>query len=300
MRRKVFSRLAALTLASVILVESKSTYADDTQQITRTHKNGKLTISFSQQMTPAISFESPFAETLKSFTLSSPNRLVVDIPSTKLQGWHEVIDGPNTSPFSKIRISSHADKLRIVFDLNGYAKPKVEKHESSGVLALSFNGKDNLPTKILAKNTPADKINDDIRASVSMRALIPNTSPKEKVIPNTDIPATNLATLESLEFVKLNPSGIKAIKLKFTELPNFSLTREDETNFVLKLPNTNLISTELGHPYYPPSEFDGLELIQAQEKNNETLIRIGVLKGTEVITASKNSELWLRTTSNNN
>lgn len=283
------SILSAALLVSGSLLPITA-HADN--QLTRSRPNGKLTISFADATQPAVSFESQYASKLQSFTLPNPNRLVVDIPGDKFTGWGETISGPTGAPFERVRIASHHDKLRIVFDLIGNAKPTVKKHESTGVLALSFTGQSisrETPRILAAAPKPAIAA-EEIRA-----ALKPDMPVAHIAVP---LPATSQSfSLERLEFVKLSPSDIRAIKFRLSGLPSYKIVRENETTYALRLPHTSLAAAELSHPYFPPQGFNGLTMVQAQVEDAEVVVRISVEKGTDLIAATKGNEVWVRANS---
>jgi len=114
--------------------------ADDSGAILRIHMKGS---------TPEVN----------PFTLTSPDRIVVDFYGCLLQG--DAIPPEVGSGIVKtIRIGKHPDKMRIVLDIKTLAGTKVETQEDEGIVTvhISAGKREGLPSSPLPTPSPAPTI----------------------------------------------------------------------------------------------------------------------------------------------
>jgi AMIN domain len=116
---------------------------------------------------------------------------------------------------------------------------------------------------------------------------------------NNEAPAVidsteSLPVLAAIKFVSLSPSQTKAVRLELSSLSQFTLTKKDDTSYLLKLPNATLNDSVLALPYYPPRDFTGLTVVLAKEVNDGVEITIGVDQGMSLLAAPKGTSIWIK------
>ncbi len=328
MRLQKIARFACATTVAVgsFGIQLSTAWADPQQPIIREHDGASLAISFSKPESPALSYSYPGVTSIKTFNLEAPNRLVVDIPNAGVTAWSETIPTNDSPVFQRVRIAAHPDKLRIVFDLKSDKTVAVQKHESNGVVALSFSPSIGAPVQMARKDEiqkadaapkqvaladlasvdetrmiRSQDISDEVRASLSKQVAartMPLPVDADSLLGDKPVKATQeqapATTINTVEFVRLAPSDVRAVRLNLSAKKNFTLAREDSNTFALTIPGTSLDSNEVGQPFFPPQDFSGFTMVHAQQDGDNVVVRIGVDDNTRVVALPKGSSLWLR------
>jgi N-acetylmuramoyl-L-alanine amidase len=124
------------------------------------------------------------------FTLSSPNRIVIDIPGAQLATKLEQLSLSNT-PITSIRSAQRADDLRLVIDLSSAVSPKSfslapnQQYGNRLVVDLYDQDAGTGPAASVAANQPADKPG----APASVQPPVAATKPEPAPMPVESAPA---------------------------------------------------------------------------------------------------------------
>jgi AMIN domain len=125
-RNSFKQRMAAIIVVGVVAcccnLFSTSAYGVDKEQHKRVvyRDYGDLSWQLSRDI-DGINFKIEFSgekvDAAKIFYLPKPERLVLDFPSRESQYWSDLVELQKNEIFSKVRVASHSQKIRIVFDL---------------------------------------------------------------------------------------------------------------------------------------------------------------------------------------
>jgi AMIN domain len=134
-----------------------------------------------------VKFEGKSVKTAKSFYLPDPERLVLDFPSSEKVFWSDVVDLKTNNFFNKIRVASHPQKIRIVFDLKRDFSNSYNLTKDSDSLVVIIANKElstkssQPPTVIPTLNVLKDNIEDRVvrNPTVNPTVALENT----KLIP---------------------------------------------------------------------------------------------------------------------
>lgn len=99
--------------------------------------------------------------------------------------------------------------------------------------------------------------------------------------------------LEQIQFVELRPSMMKTIKLQFNSLAKFELKKIDERTWVIEL-KAKLKDMYLAKAFFPPISYKGIYVVQAQQKDDNLSVKIGVEKGYKVSALPKDNAIWIK------
>jgi N-acetylmuramoyl-L-alanine amidase len=125
------------------------------------------------------------------FTLSSPNRIVIDIPGAQLATKLELLSLSNT-PITSIRSAQRADDLRLVIDLSSVVSPKsfslAPNQQYGNRLVVDLYDQSDVVSS--AVSAAVNKSSDKPVAPVSTPApVVAATKPEPKPIPAETAPA---------------------------------------------------------------------------------------------------------------
>ncbi len=177
------------------------------------------------------------AETIKfnSFTLTGPDRVVVDIAGAKMDASIQNSE-PNSAVVSKVRFGQHEDSLRVVFDLTGVQGFHVS--QSGKVLTITIGGSGTTtPEKppVVTPNPPSE--GDDIVIAPSRSITIdPGHGGSDPGACFTDENGTlwretdiNLAVALKVRDI-LEANGVRVVMTRTTEKDVVRRTRPELAN----------------------------------------------------------------------
>jgi AMIN domain len=253
-----------------------------------------LAVQVGNSTRPVIEITGPLTRNLRSFFLKSPARFVIDLPGTPQEAWNETVVAPIETFFHKVRIATHPEHIRLVFDLRQETNPTVEttSFDESVLLTLETGSsneivhdstveQDTLPPMPLVPT-------DEIRAHA---ALDP-----DGVLQTTEQDSSSPRVVNQIQFVRLSPSQLGVIRIDLSQQTTFELTRIDSETYRLTLLGVILGDRALGHPLYAPSDFSDFLLVHPEESQQTVNLTIRVPEGTELDARPKDSSIWLKAT----
>lgn len=188
----------------------------------------------------------------KSFMLTNPSRLVLDIPGVSLHG--NAVELPiNGTELSRIRIARHPDKVRFVFDL---AEEKEVRHkvieQNNGLKVLLFLDNDQLEQSPTVAETQApEKIPPSPSPGSQPQILAP--SDLESVFGNERVsvifhktPIRDFAKYlseKSGRRIEVSPELATSVSLRLAEVPLHALVNAaaDTIGFALRQEGERII-----------------------------------------------------------
>jgi hypothetical protein len=295
------------TLLLSALILGTSFHTADSEEVTRLHGEMSFRVSDNKQN---LQFgikggqNSPYKA--QAFFLPNPNRVVLDLvdlnsngsnlKSIAARGLRDTVEMPNSELIERVRVASHPGKVRFVFDMKNETKPLFRTLTNSDSIGLAIAGsgeklEDSVVEQALALASTANvsspaTLGEDSTLRASLRDL-PAAS-------NTTKEVTGPPILKEIKFLHLAPSSTKAVRLDFDNRANFTLVKEDERTYALRIPNGALGSASVSHPFFPPSDFSGVTLVHPMVEDSELVIKIGVAERTSIIALPKEDSIWIK------
>ena len=224
--------------------------------------------------------------------LSNPDRLVVDLlGNTKVKpGTVQLSSDPYVS---SVRIGSHADRTRVVFDLqDGQSVHSVDT--VGGVVQVTFNRPGTTvpasepDTGMIAKQETAPKaeqaivetaaVEEPVKAIESEKPPVRMAKPADSMADRTVAKVEETpATLDKVAFQRgWNDSG--TVELDLSDAIAFDLSRSTATEYVLQLPGVTA-SEVTRYPTISPKGFPGIRSARAVQNASGTTVRMFVDSG---------------------
>lgn len=122
------------------------------------------------------------------------------------------------------------------------------------------------------------------------------TSTPPRVSSNIKVPQPQGRILEKISFDIAGEKRFPIVRLALSVKSPFTLARTGALSYTLTLSEASLAGPHLELPYFPPSDFSGLSVVQARGKNGQVEITIGVEGGVKLASVVKDKEIWIRTT----
>ena len=106
---------------------------------------------------------------------------------------------------------------------------------------------------------------------------------------------SNNKLLKEINFIYLSPTRAPAIKLIFSEKSqSFTLTKKDESSYVLTFPEFGLSSDKLSLPLFPPKDFLGFTSVQCEQKDGNVIVTVSVDHGVKILSFPLGNEIVIR------
>lgn len=164
-------------------------------------------------------------------------------------------------------------------------------------------------------------------AIASTTAIVDTLSPLPTVAASAQLPIPSLAmALPSLAIPEIVPSAIPSleaqtsattaesagqalrgitfdylqdhvpvIKLALAEHPNFTIVRRTADLYQITFTDCGVAEPHLLLPYFPPFDFEGFNLVQAEKNRDGISISIGVDRDLRISAVAQGSEVWIQT-----
>lgn len=235
-------------------------------------------------------------DSIKVLTLTSPNRIAVDIPILEQKKFEQSqIDSfkktlGDSTIIKNFRIGSYSNKIRVVFDLDNSTafNSEIEKNDSSITIRINNFHSTNSGNHI--KNEVVPEIKPTVIATPTVSALptinvekteTPVSTPKAEQKPDSEL-------LKSNDIAKLNdnpktPQPTPETKIEKQELPSdirsigfnnepqfqlllqlnqkfpFTLTKISDQKYLLQIEGLEKVKESLLLPMYAPKDFPIIE-----------------------------------------
>ncbi|MCB0325652.1 MAG: type IV pilus secretin PilQ [Bdellovibrionales bacterium] len=216
-------------------------------------------------------------------TMTEPPRLVVDLLGMSgAKGGSFSVDN---DPYVKsVRVGSHKDRIRVVFDLNEIAgdSNQVDHQIDSQEKQLAVTFKKLGAAEVAPAQEVAALQGDSIEGDAAIEAEGEDTLAAAEGAPEETAAAENaeMARLETLEFEKTLASAGQ-IRLNLTAPAAFELSKSAPSEYVLRLPGISA-SEQSKLPQIAPASFPGIRSVRAVERDGEVLVRMFVDDGVTV------------------
>jgi len=256
---------------------------------------------------------------LNVLTLSSPPRLVVDLLGVKGAASKELSPSDDSSVTS-IRLGSHSDKLRIVFDLKSEEAASAHSIDSTeGQIVVS------IPIAAESKDQRIASLSDSLRGaspvgamaqmaqeeSAEVEIVTEDTSIAEETFEiatdESDIDSSTydirvakskaldtMPTLESIDFKKSSESSGE-VKLDLTDEAAFDLKQTSQSEYVLTLPGVKASESVL-NPLVSLKGKDGIRSVRVSEVDDITSVRMFIDPGISLTALPRGTTILVRAT----
>lgn len=259
-------------------------------------------------------------DTIKSFTLPTPRRFVIDLP-VKDTVQNETIEVDSQGFLQRLRVGTHPDRVRIVVDLGSetlrYAQrvegettifalrsvdtrtERTGEGEGQGDLSVEASAPRDVekapttPAPVLP--TPAPTPQEEGHRGVSLKGELPSRSPTA-----TAVPTPTAIERSKVEDGKVKLSKIvflqesKEVRLKLTSRSPFGLVRRGVREYVISVPSGALISDALHLDHFPPRELVGFTFVRGVESEEALHVEIGVDPNTRIVAVPDGNDIVLR------
>jgi len=230
--------------------------------------------------------------------LSSPDRLVIDMPTTRIFA-STTVPVKDLEYIAGVRIGSHPGKSRIVLDL---VEGKVVSHEArveDGKIVVTLQGSSQLPKaesgqiesgEVLAQMKPQELDGNstpsegqeadgalevvDTQATVQEVAALPEivADPVSANVPLEPVNLTEPSDLSQVTSVVFNADA-NQIEVVVKGDPEYSITRTAPSEYVLTLKDTSLVEGA-SEPEVVQAAGSGIRSVRATPQNSDTLVRV--------------------------
>lgn len=95
-------------------------------------------------------------------------------------------------------------------------------------------------------------------------------------------------------FDYLEPGHVPVIRIVLIHRPQFSFLKESEHVYKVVISNAALKESYLELEQFPPQDFRGFNVVLPKTRGQDTIIAIGVSKGTALRSFTKDSEILIR------
>ena len=96
-------------------------------------------------------------------------------------------------------------------------------------------------------------------------------------------------------FEKTERASNGAIVISGKNLEGYKLNQKGPNLFELQLENANLDGEHLSLPQFPPESFNGFEVVLANQKNSDVIVKIYVNDGVTLSPYLAGGKLWIKT-----
>lgn len=232
--------------------------------------------------------------------LSEPSRLVVDLLGQEGKA-NKTVPLTDNQFLNGIRVGGHADRTRLVFDLNEASAAAAEHSVDSegGILTVTF-----LNTQLVSNNAVSGELGTGGLGAGSLENAALNPSAQLPELPKAKVATvrqdagagesvgTQLASrvkadgqlsdvsLDGLEFKK-DSNAPGAVKLSLSEQAAFEIKKTAPSEYVLTIPGATA-SQRTTVPLIAPKGFPGLRSARAVQSDDAALVRMFVDPGTEL------------------
>jgi type IV pilus assembly protein PilQ len=210
----------------------------------------------------AVTFELSGSE-FTSEVLSNPNRLVLDLSGKTLER-NETKENLNIPFVERIRLGTHPDKTRVVFDLQDGVTGEVRKSDK-GVI-VTFKKADFAPTS----------------ERVASQSLVPL-----EAIPTTD----DIAKLSSVEITKAKQKG-NMVVARMSSIPEFNLTQTAPSEYVLKIKDA-VIAQGADKTQVAPPGSGSIRSVRPVSKGRDLLLRIFAQPEASLTAHAENGSIYV-------
>ncbi len=244
----------------------------------------------------------PVSNVLK---LTNPPRLVVDVLGVKgISSKEYSVADSNT--VSAIRVGSHNDKTRIVFDLSSEEVLKNHLFDSSGnQIVLTMPISEEEKSVRLAKLS-SQSINSESRAQLgtdeannaennefdASTDTSTEVNQEEANSSNAAIDSANKPTITAVNFEKTSGSAGE-VKITLTDSVAFEVSQTSQSEFVLSLPGVSA-SEDAKKPMVAAKGEEGIRSVRLTESEEGTLVRMFVDAGISVSALPRGQEIIVK------
>lgn len=201
-------------------------------------------------------------------TMNSPPRLVVDLIGQQTKG-AQSLDVGNDRFVKSVRLGSHGNKARVVFDLTEYGanvEDVDQMIDSDGnQLMVTFKTRDSAPAQVA-----------EVVETAPVVAALPEPVATEAVVET----APAMLALDALTIEKQGDAGL--VKLGLNDSVAFELKQTAPSEYVLSLPGVEA-AKRTTFPLVTPSGFPGVRSVRAVQEDSNTLVRMFVDAGTTLV-----------------
>lgn len=212
--------------------------------------------------------------------LSNPQRLVLDILGESVKG-SQNYSVENDNYLKSIRVGSHKNRARIVFDLadNVSGTGKIEHHVDStgGNLVVSFNGEGGAETAVASPVASAEEV----------------TQPPIETASTDSITATDAPVrIESLSFLK-GENSAGQVTIQLSDEAAFELKQTAPSEYALRIPGATAsdISKE---PQIAPQGTPGIRSARVVQEGGAAMVRMFVDAQVNLTATPKGSQIVVK------
>jgi hypothetical protein len=251
------------------------------------------------------------------FALKDPDRIVIDLPSVQFSRRFRF--EVQSAAVARVRTGNHPGKARIVLDL-GTGQPVnytwVNSPQTANIeLTLGPTASANTTTAraertpppaalLLARRAgPAEEPQPIASPPVPSPTAPPLTTTAPVVDPQLRLPEMEAATrveaadpsqlLKAIEFEYNKAENTPVVKLLLAFAPDFTLVKRSDTSYELSVSKCAVSGAHLLLPYFPPFDFEGINVLKAEQSGEATIIAVTVDRGVKLAATPNGSEIWL-------
>lgn len=100
--------------------------------------------------------------------------------------------------------------------------------------------------------------------------------------------------LGNVVFDYLPPLSLPVVRLVFSSVPEYRMSKKGEHEYVITVPDCSLSGPSTALPFFPPEDFNGFLLVQASDDGRNCKIRVGTDRGSRIAPYIKEREIQIR------
>lgn len=124
--------------------------------------------------------------------------------------------------------------------------------------------------------------------TVVARAMVDSAQEVSAVEP------AGVASVKGIYFKAIEPNGDPGVLIESEGLQSYWFSRKDGKLFEIVLENARLAGEHLKLEQFPPNKFAGFEAISAEQRGNDTVVKVFVEENSRIAPFRKDGQLWVK------
>lgn len=182
----------------------------------------------------------------------------------------------------------------IVTEVPQTSAPLTEEPTATQSAATATTVPTSTPT---ATNTPAPTNTEAPTPSATATPPQPTATATPLPVPPTAPPiavASEGPRLLEFKFEYNESDKTPVIRISLSERSQFTLSKADERLYKLTIPGTQLATLGLKLPQFPPHDFAGFTFLQAEQRESNAEVKIGVERGARISALPQENDILVR------
>ncbi len=225
----------------------------------------------------------------------NPMRIVIDFPGIRFAK-NRTFEIKSDKRLKQLRFGSHAERGRIVLDIQADQAPEIVKTVTEKQHVITF-GWDDVSTKAVgtatASATPSPNPTPSQSAFASQVPTSSITPAPSLIKGGATIDAINSASATALADIVFQPAT-RSVIVKMTQPSTHTFSRRDLTSFVLTLSSCAINDRRLAAARFPEGDFPHFRFAQGRAVNGTCEVVIGVDPNTELKAAAQGTTIEIK------